>query len=80
MQGWCVKTSLVEAKKNDYIRIQNELLDVKNRLFKSTIEEPSQQLLNLLKVISILLVIFIILTIVGIQCRKLFVGRVKFRK
>ena len=59
IQGWCVKTSLVEAKKNDYIRIQNELLDVKNRLVKSANEEPSHQLLSLLKVTSILLILFI---------------------
>ena len=79
MEGWCVKAYLNATQKTDYIRIQKELLKLKNDsspssvpTFSSSIEaESRRQLIILLQVTVLCLASSIILTLILKNRRKI---------
>ena len=77
MEGWCVKAYLNTSQKTDYIRIQKELLKLKNDLSLSASTssfsegEERRQLIIFLQVTVLFLVSSIILTIILKYGRKI---------
>ena len=80
MEGWCVKAYLNATQKTDYIRIQKELLKLKNGLSpgnvptfsSSSIEgEARHQLIIILQVTVVFLASSIILTLILKNRRKI---------
>ena len=82
-QGWCVATYLKEARKRDYIRIQKDLLKVKDRLGRgepghAVQAEDSPLFISLLRVTLLLGGSFVILLGLIIMGRKIALFIVQF--
>ena len=76
IEGWCVATYLKEARRRDYIRIQKDLLKVKDRLGRgqpghATEPEESPLFISLLRVTLLLAGSFVILLGLIIMARKI---------
>ena len=75
-QGWCVATYLKEARRRDYIRIQKDLLKVRDRLARGqpgyAVEaEDSPLFISLLRVTLLLGGSFVIMLGLIIMARKI---------
>ena len=71
-QGWCVATYLKEARVTDYIRIQKELLKVKDRLGRHSEEGEEPPLFIMFLQVTLLLIgSFITLLMLLLMGRKI---------
>lgn len=71
-RGWCVATYLKEARVSDYIRIQKELLKVKDRLGRHSEEGEEPPLFIMFLQVTLLLIgSFITLLILLLMGRKI---------